>query len=78
MNITINPFACPTCGSPNITACGCDVPQIRAGKAVLRSLPRVTGRDIVSEINLKREGAKKRKLRHRCLGTNSCDCPRCT
>lgn len=42
-------------------------------------LPRIgRARDIVNEIDVRKEN-KKRKLRNsRCFGTNSCDCPRCS
>lgn len=47
-------------------------------------LPSALGRDIVAEILAKRaaevrkrEYRKEWELRNRCLGTNSCDCPRC-
>ena len=37
------------------------------------SLPRQDGRDVVAEIARKKKAARRK----RCLGTNSCDCPRC-
>ncbi len=43
----------------------------------VHALPGLSGRDIVSEIQRKREAAKNRKLRDRCLGTGACDCRRC-
>lgn len=40
-------------------------------------LPRIGSRDIVSEIQKKRENAKAKRTRTRCFGSISCDCPRC-
>lgn len=40
-------------------------------------LPRLDGRDAVAEIRRKRENARRKKARTHCLGTGSCDCPRC-
>lgn len=45
--------------------------------ASMKSSPRITGRDIVSEIEAKREAAKRKRRRNRCYGTVSCDCPLC-
>jgi hypothetical protein len=41
------------------------------------TLPSATGRDIVAEIEERKEAAKKRARRERCLGTGACDCRRC-
>lgn len=40
-------------------------------------LPSVTSRDIVTEIAIRKQIARAKRIRTRCTGSNSCDCPRC-
>jgi hypothetical protein len=48
-----------------------------AGLMFVFSLPRIGRRDLVTEIERRKEQQKKKKLLRRCLGTASCDCRRC-
>lgn len=66
-------LVCGAVGHPAVEKVTFDGKEIGA----VYELPKAGRRDIVSEIQTKKENVKRKRIRTRCFGTNSCDCPKC-